>query len=921
MRVFCTLGILALMAGCASAPTAPEEVVHLEETPSIELPEFEIPYTKFVLPNGLTLVVHEDRKAPVVAVNVWYHVGSKNETPGRTGFAHLFEHLMFQGSENFQGEYFEPLEKIGATDLNGTTNRDRTNYFQTVPSHALDVALFMESDRMGHFAGAITQERLDEQREVVKNEKRQNYLNRPYGRVWMLATELAYPVGHPYSWTTIGRMADLDAATLDDVKDWFSKFYGAANAVVVLAGDISPEEAKAKVEKYFGHIPAGPPVDRPGPRIAPMDSHDRYTFPDKVSESRIHRIYNVPQWGTDELEHLRLAAYVLGWGKTSRLHKRLVYQEQLATSVSASTSDGEIASQIWITVSVKPGVDHHRVEAIIDEELQWFLNDGPSHAELTRARIKLMSSLVSRAERVGGFGGKSDLLAQSEVYGGSPDAFQRSLAVYKTASPEQVRDTAILWMTPGSLTLTVVPEKTFVASAPAVDRSALPETGTPPTLALPPIQRVTLSNGVEVILMERSESPVVNVRILFRGGYTADHSATPGTMNLLTSLMDEGTSNRDAMAIAAELEDLGASLSLGSSLDTSTVSVSALASLLEPALEVMMDVVQNPTFPEPDLERVRNLTLASIQREKTQPSSMGQRLIGPLLFGETHPYGIPLTGSGYESSVQKIDQATLIKLHQKLFVPANATILVTGGVSMNQIVPMLEAQLSDWKGAGAVESTIPTPPQRTKNEFVIIDKPGAAQSMIIAAHAIAEAQELDMAAVELVNDVIGGSFTARINMNLREDKGWSYGARSFIIQTLGPQVFGVSTGVQTDKTAESIAEIDRELREYLSTRPPTDDELSRAKASRTLKLPGRNETSGALLSSLTEIVKFGYPDDHFSKYVESVRSRTPADIAALAPSIIHPDRLLWVVVGDRALIEEKIKALGLGEVRVEVLAE
>lgn len=918
----CLLSCFAAFAiGCASTPqTLPAPVEEVVQ--GIELPEIDIPYTEFVLSNGLRVVVHEDRKAPVVAVNVWYHVGSKNEVQGRTGFAHLFEHLMFQGSENYKGEYFEPLEKIGATDLNGTTNRDRTNYFQTVPSHALDVALFMESDRMGHFAGAITQKLLDEQREVVKNEKRQNYLNRPYGRVWMLASELSYPVGHPYSWTTIGKMADLDAATLDDVKAWFGTYYGASNAVVVLAGDISPDEARAKVEKYFGHIPAGPSIDRPGPRIAPMTSHSRYAYPDKVSEPRIHRIYNVPQWGTDELEHLRLASFVLGSGKSSRLHKRLVYEEQLATSASAYVMDGEMGSQMWVVASVKPGADTDRVEAIIDEELQWFLADGPTQDELNRARTKFVASAVSRLERVGGFGGKSDILAQSTVYGNRPDAYKTSLNVFKSATTEDVQRTAMQWLQDGSLTLNVLPEKTFSTTTAAVDRSQLPVPTELPALALPSIERAKLSNGIEVVLMSRPESPVVNLRLLFGGGFTADQNAIPGTMNLLTSLLDEGTATRDAMTIAQQLEDLGASIGAGSSLDQSSVTLQAMPSVLEPALAILTDMVQQPAFPENELARVRQLTLAGIQREKTQPATMGQRLLGPLLFGENHPYGLPLTGSGYEQGVPNITRDTLVELHKKTFVPANTRILATGGIKMDALIALLEPTFGSWENTQVAPITnVPDVQPRTNVEFVIIDKPGAAQSFIFAANIIGRANELDLATTQLANDVIGGSFTARINMNLREDKGWSYGARTFVLTTLGPQVFGVSTGVQSDKTAESIAEINRELREYLTTRPATQDELSRAQANRTLKLPGQNETSQALMGSLNEIVTFGYPDDHFQRYVESVRSRTPQDITALASSIVKPDAMLWVIVGDRAKIEDKIKALGLGSVRVETLAD
>ena len=395
--------------------------------------QIDIPFEKFVLPNGLTLIVHEDHKAPIVGVNVWYHVGSKNEKPGRTGFAHLFEHLMFNGTEHWPGEFFEPLEEVGATGMNGTTNADRTNYFENVPKNALDLALWLESDRMGHMQGAISKEKLDEQRGVVQNEKRQGE-NQPYGRTWTLLTENTYPAGHPYSWSTIGSMADLDAAELDDVKEWFKTYYGAANAVLSIAGDVDAQEVKKRVEHYFGDIPSGPPVDKKEAWIAKMTGTHRQQMQDRVPQARIYRVWNVPQWGTREAALLDLVGRILGRGKTSRLYKRLVYQDQIATDVSAYVYSRELGGQFQMISTAHPSKTLGEVERALAEEVEKLIQEGPTQSELDLARTQVFAGFVRGLERVGGFGGKSDTLAANEVYGGSPDTYKKYFRYLEEAS-------------------------------------------------------------------------------------------------------------------------------------------------------------------------------------------------------------------------------------------------------------------------------------------------------------------------------------------------------------------------------------------------------------------------------------------------------------------------------------------------------
>ncbi|HEY6947751.1 MAG TPA: pitrilysin family protein, partial [Gemmatimonadales bacterium] len=410
-RLFARLALAGMLA--AGAPAA----VQAQRPASTREPPIDIPFRKFVLQNGLTLIVHEDHKAPIVAVNVWYHVGSKNERPGRTGFAHLFEHLMFQGTEDYKGEFFTPFEQVGVTDQNGTTNTDRTNYFENVPTNALDIALWMESDRMGHLLGAIDQARLDEQRGVVQNEKREGE-NEPYGKVWDVLTSRLYPANHPYSWTVIGSMDDLNAAKLDDVKEWFHAYYGAANAVIVIAGDITPEMARDKVEHYFGDIPSGPPVARQEVWIAKRTGSQRGTMEDRVPQARLYRVWNVSGWGTADATYLNLLSDVLASGKTSRLYKRLVYDDQIATNVTAYIEAREIGGLFVVEATARPGDDLRSVERAVDEELARLLRSGPTPAELARVKTQYRAGFVRGIERIGGFGGKSDVLAQGEVFAG-----------------------------------------------------------------------------------------------------------------------------------------------------------------------------------------------------------------------------------------------------------------------------------------------------------------------------------------------------------------------------------------------------------------------------------------------------------------------------------------------------------------------
>ena len=877
----------------------------------------DIPYTKYVLDNGLRLIVHEDHKAPIVAVNVWYDVGAADEAPGRTGFAHLFEHLMFNGSEHFNDDYFKPFDRVGATGMNGTTNQDRTNYFQVVPATALDMALWMESDRMGHMLGAVDQARLDEQRGVVQNEKRQGE-NQPYGKVFLTIFENTYPEGHPYGHSTIGSMDDLNAASLDDVRAWFETWYGAANAVLVVAGDVDAEDVRARVERHFGHVAPGPPLVKPDVNLARRTEETRIVLQDRVPQARVYKAWNVAALGNPDLDYLSLASDVLTGGRSSRLYRRLVYEDQIATDASSFVLERQFGSLFILQATAQPGQDLAAVEAALDEELRAFLESGPTPAELARAQAGQRASFVRGVERIGGFGGKSDVLASSEVYLGSPDGHRRMQETVLGAAPADVHAAAGEWLSRGALTVEVQPFPAWAAAAGSVDRSAgPPEVREFPAASFPAREKTRLSNGLEVILARRTAVPVVDFNLLFDAGYAADQFALPGTARMAMDMLDEGTASRTALEIAETLEGLGTTLSAGSNLDTSSVTMSTLKENLDASLDLFADVVLNPSFPEAEFDRRRRQQLAAIAREKVQPMGMAMRVFPRLLYGEGHAYSQPLTGSGSEAALNALGLDGLRAFHDTWFRPGNATLIVVGDVTLAELEPALEARFGDWEPGGVPRKNLGAVEPQAETVVYLVDRPDSEQSIIFAGHVAPPKSDPRDLRIETLNDVLGGGFTARINMNLREDKGWSYGARGLLIDAAGQRPFFVFAPVQTDRTADSMAEIDQEINGIRGGggRPPTAEELARVKDQRTLTLPGRWETNRAIMADLVEMVRFGLPDDHWETYADTVRALDLDDVAAEADRFLQPDRLIWVVVGDRARIEESVRALGLGELR------
>jgi predicted Zn-dependent peptidase len=695
-----------------------------------------------------------------------------------------------------------------------------------------------------------------------------------------------------------------------------------------MSGDIDAKTAREKAMRFFGDIPAGPPVAHQAPWVAArtFSAHDQ--MDDHVAQARIYREWNVPARGDRELVLLDLAADVLGGGKTSRLYQRLVYQDKLVDDVSVGVGPFELSSQFQLQADVKNGVDPAKVEAVIAEEWAKFLATGPTAEELAQVQAVNRAATVRSLERVAG---KAQRLIESQVYHGDPAQWKKDFEWNQSATPADVLAAAKKWLARGDYTLTVVPTADTPALPPAaptdklrttasdVDRSkGVPQVTSYPDLSFPQVQRGKLKNGIEVVLAERHAVPTVNLTLQFDAGYASDAGAKAGTASFATSVLDEGTADLDSVAIARQRDRLGMNFSAGCGLDACNIGASALTAQLAPSLQLLADIVREPAFRDADIERVRAQWLAGIAQEKTQPTGVALRTLPPLLYGEGHPYAIPFTGTGTEASIQALTVADLRAWKDRWIRPDNVRILVAGDTTLAEITRQLDAVFGDWAAPATAKGvkSIPEVAAQASPRVFLIDKPGAQQSLILAGLLAPPTTVANNLEINTMNGAFGGSFTSRLNMNLREDKHWAYGAFSFMQEALGQRPYLLYAPVQTDKTAESAAEMKREVDELVGKHPLEAAEIAKIKANDVRSLPGGYETAGAVLGALNENALYGRPDD----YVATLKQRTEAQsddaVRAAATQIVHPDQLTWVIVGDLSRIEAGVRALNLGPVQV-----
>ncbi|WP_295445385.1 pitrilysin family protein [Sphingorhabdus sp. EL138] len=937
------LTLALMMSGSVIAAQAP--AFAQSAAPVSKLVEaVNIPHAKFTLDNGLTVLVHEDRKAPIVAVSIWYGVGSKNEPKGKTGYAHLFEHIMFNGSENAPGDYFEYTKKIGATDLNGTTWLDRTNYFQTVPTTALESTLFLESDRMGFLLNAVTKKKLDNQIGVVSNEKRQGD-NQPYGLVDYERSANLFPEGHPYHHDTIGSLEDLSAASLDDMKTWFTDHYGPNNAILVLAGDINAAQAKPLVEKWFGSIKRGKAVAPVNAPVPTLDKDIKIVMKDKVPTTRIYRNWVVPGIADPDTNALFIAMSALGGLSSSRLDNILVRQEQSAVGVSAYLIPFMHGSLVNIQADVKPGGDADAVAKRLDEILADYIKTGPTAEEVQRVAASNIAQQIDGLEQVGGFGGKAVALAEGALYVGDSSFYKKELERLASAKQDTVRAAMQKWLTRPVLEIRVEPgereaykevaagsgSRTGTLTAPAFyappsaddvsvsapvafqDRSKFPEPTGTPALDFPTVEETTLSNGINIFFARRAAVPTVRVAVSFNAGYAADPADKRGIASMMSTMLLEGTTSLTSTQIAETEEKLGADVNVGSSLDRTVASLRAVKPNLGLSLDLLADVIKNPAFANNELERVRVQQLTRIKSEDNQPQGIAVRRLPPLLYGPAHPYGGPQTGSGYAETVATISRADVSNFHQSWMHPSKAEIFVVGDTSLKEIKPMLEQRFGKWKPAAAPAPAknfaVPVPAAQSK--ILLIDRPNSPQSLVLAGLVLDAKGSDDLLTLRAANEIFGGDFLSRINMDLRETKGWSYGVRSQVSSAEDRVPFYMFAPVQTNQTGPSVKVLIDQLQDFNGAKPVTPDELEKTIKGNVLELPGSYEQSSAVLGQMQADRLNKRPFTYAETLADKYNALTAKALNDEMRVKVDPSKVTWLIVGDAAKVKPQLEALGL----------
>ena len=909
-------------------------------------------FEEYKLDNGMRVILHQDKSTPIVAVNIWYHVGSKNEVPGRTGFAHLFEHMMFQGSKHYNKDYFGPLQEAGA-NINGSTNGDRTNYFEVVPSNFLELALWLESDRMGFLLDAMTQEKLDNQRDVVKNERRQRYDNQPYGTAFEKISELIYPREHPYNWTTIGSMADLSAASLEDVKSFFRTYYSPTNASLVIAGDFETADAKKWVDKYFAPLKNGTTdIERPAPPKPEINGTMRFQMEDAVQLARLYMVWHTPAQYSEEEAPLDILGAILSSGRGSRLQKSLVYDKQIAQDVGASNSARELAGMFFLSSTAKPGQNTEQIEKEVLAEIEKIKQTPPTEEEITRALNGIESSSIFSLQTVLG---KANQMNQYATFVGKPDYFQTDLERYRKVTPADVQRVAKQYLNDNHLTMNVVPrpkremmkddkmprnspesakndekkkedkmtaegKKESVNSEQNQDdfRYTQPKGGADPKFNLPAIQKLKLDNGLDVWLVQQNELPIISMNMVFETGSTNDPANKSGLNSVTSSLLNDGTKTRTADEISNELQSIGAALFTSDNNDSSAVRMQTLTKHFDKALDIFADVIQNPVFPEEEVETFRKRTLIGLLQRKDNPNAIANLVYNKILYTDKHPYGISLS----EASVKAITRDDLVSHHDIYYRPNNATLIVVGDTDMNTLKSKLNKQFADWKPGKVTPTTLPTTKSIDKATIYLVDKPGAAQSIINIGQVGVARNSADYFPLQVMNQILGGQFSARVNMNLREDKGYTYGARTGFSFRRGAGPFIASAGVQTKSTKESVIEFLKELNGIRGAIPVTQAELDYNKQSLIRSFPRGFETVGQIGGQLDDLVIYDLPESYYNDYITKINAVTLQDVNRVANKYLTPDKMAVVIVGDKSAVEPKLKEIeGLGQSIVYLDAE
>ncbi len=931
---FCACVVGAALVCTAAAPAFARSA----DTPAakpLKVPALK--YEKYTLPNGLEVILHEDHRLPLVAVDLWYHVGPLNEKAGRTGFAHLFEHMMFEGSEHVgEKAHIKYLEGAGASDINGTTSYDRTNYFETVPSNEVELALWLESDRMGFLLETLDRAKLTNQRDVVRNELRQDE-GQPYDVADEAVGHLLFPKSHPYYGNVIGSHADVEAARLNDVREFFHDYYTPNNASIAIAGDFDPAQVKSLLAKYFGPIPKGPAVEKVHVVTPPITTERRTTITDTVQLPRLTLAWLTPEAFKPGDADADMFMDILGGGKVSRLYQTLVYEKQMAQSVSCSNSSIAVTSMANCDITARPGVKLEDLEAEVDREIHALQTDGPTQAELDRARNQLLTGKIEGLQRLGGFGGIADMMDQYNQYLGDPGYLPKDIARYEAVTTASVQKTAqadfgknqrvVVYCVPGKKVTEDVPRspadtdanvkvtppyKTAFETAQNWRKEA-PKPGPEPKLNLPSPQTFALSNGLKVYLIEQHSLPLLSASVVSLAGGENNPAGKAGLAAYTARMLTEGTSKRSSTELADDVAQIGASLGSSAGTDNASAGIGSLSNHSEAAFDLLSDVTLHPAFKDAEVERIRKQRLVAILQEGDQPIASVLRVGRKALYGD-QPYGFQAIGT--TDSVKSITRDDLAQFWAAHYGPKDSALVISGDLTEQEAKRMGEKYFGGWTGtASATGAAMPPPPPAPARKIMIVDKPGSPQTKLVTFGLGVPRSTPDYPTIVEMNSVLSGLFSSRINMNLRERNGFTYGAFSgFAFNRYGGPFYS-GAQVRTDVTGPAARELFAELNR-IHTDPPSAEELKLAKDNALRSLPGSFATVGDPTGLMAELFVYNLPLDYYQKLPAQFEAVTAAQVAKVALDDVQPDHLIVVAVGDRAKIEPQLEKLNLGPIEL-----
>lgn len=867
----------------------------------------DLKYEKFQLKNGLTVILHEDHSLPTVAVNLWYHVGSKDEPAHRTGFAHLFEHLMFMGTARVPNGKFDSVMEAGGGSNNASTAEDRTNYFESGPSALLPTFLWLEADRLEALGKNIDQKKLDLQREVVKNELRQSYENQPYGPAYLAIDPLIYPEGHPYHIPVIGLHEDLDAATVKDVQSFFSTFYVPNNASMVVAGDFDSKSVKPLIESLFGtllrqsdpiHREAGPVKLTQVKRITMVD--------ERVSQPKIIMVWHSPASYTPGDIRMTLAGSVLGDGVAGKLYQRLVVEKDLATEVGASQNSLLLGSQFNVEITTKPDANLSQVEKEVDSVLADFVAKGPSAEDLKRQAAKIEVGLLSGLQSIDNV---ADRLNEFEFYFGEPNSFKKVLDMYRNATPEEVRGTAKEVLDPKArLIMRVIPQP--VTAAANDPRASQPGAGAESAFKLSSPSKFKLTNGVEVFFWRRPELPLMNLTMLFRGGSVLEAPAKSGATSLAAEMLSQGTGSLNAEGFENALSLMGGNFGAGAGRLRSTASLSVLAANFDKALDLFADAVEHPKFAKEDWDRVQRTQVAELERAEETPRVIASNLAAEKLYGKDTPYGIPTSGHPDTLKALTLDDAKAA--YAGVFHPDGAVLFVAGSLDQDKVKAALEKSIGSWKGTGSLATlptTAPFAPANALRVFVV-DRPKAEQTVIRFQLPSTKYSDPNRLKLTALSTLFGGTFTSRLNHNLREDKGYTYGAGSRYQLDPVSGTFFASADVRADVTGPALKEFLSEI-EKIRKGDVSEAEALKARSTMRAETVQALQGLGGLIGTASGLYVNGLPFETLNDDLVATSKISAADINAIVHDAIDFEHGVLILVGDKDLILKQIDGLAL----------